>query len=222
MAFSFADHALIDSRTLSQFIFGVDDATAGLKDGKTLTAQQIAMIALCVNAASQAIIRHVCSNIKAADYCETWDGTCADELIPKEWPVLEIKTGGVKFSANGDFTNARALPDLLTYTDGHTIMFRNGVETPRGRGLVRITYRAGYEDVPHDIQVACMLQFQWLYKQLGTGNPMLGISSISKMQEAMSKDTALAKGGLLSEVVGILESYRRFEAPHSMMFTRVS
>jgi hypothetical protein len=50
---------------------------------------------------------------------------------------------------------------------------------------------------------------------------MLGLDSISKMQESQRKDSSIRRGGLVSEVVGILESYRRTDAPLSISFARV-
>lgn len=221
MPFTFADHALVDSVALSRFIWGVEDAATDTD--VALSSQTIYSIELLVNAISTQIIRHVSSNIKEATYQEVWDGAASDELVPRERPISSVTA--YKLSANGDFTASNidyvtAAPGMV-YTDGQSILLR-GLRAPVGRGLVQLTYVAGYAAVPDDIQLAVLLQFQWALRQIGKGDAMVGIKAISKMQESQTKDDSLGTTGLRSEVIGYLAPYKRFEAPLSIMFTRVS
>lgn len=214
MSFTFAAHVLITPEELSEFVFGVDDASVGM------TTQQVASVNLMVGAISRQIIRHVGSNLKEATYTEVWDGAGSDELVPRERPIVSVSS--IKFAANGQFGDSSvSLPAESFFTDGTSIKLRS-VRTPSGRGLVQAVYVAGYDTVPEDIKMAHLLQFQWAYKQIGKGDAMVGIKQISKMQESQTKDDTLAKLGLRSEVVGLLEPYIRFEAPLSIMFTRTS
>jgi hypothetical protein len=228
MAFSLGSHALVDSATLSKFIWGVDDASSGLTP-TALTTQQVTAIELLVNAISRQICRHISSEIKAGTYTEVWDGAGSDDLVPSEWPINSVTS--VKFSANGDFSSATALPTTVIAYDKYSIKLRD-VRFPIGRGLVQVVYNAGYSTVPEDIQLACLLQFQWAYKKIGKGDAMIGLQSVSKHvgsgTESQQKDPSISasggrgNGGLISEVVGFLEPYRRFEAPLSIMFSRVT
>lgn len=225
MAFEFADHALVESETLSRFIWGVDDATSDVTPA--LSDVLIANVQFAVDAISRQIMRHCSSNIKSATYEEVWDGAASDELVVTEFPITAVSD--FRFAQNGDFSNAQnlyALSGAPICFDKYSIKLRN-FRTPVGRGAVRATYTAGYEDVPGDIQLAVCLQFQWLYAKLGkSGDGMAGISAITKTiggaSESQTKDSSIKKGGLISEVVGMLEGYQRFEAPLSIMFTRVS
>lgn len=216
MPLSFASHALVDATALSRFIWGVDDATA---PAVGLTAQQIFSVELAVNAISRQIMRHVSSEIKEATYTEVWDGAGSDELVPRERPISAVSS--VKFAANGDFASAQALPSEAVYFDTCSIKFR-AIRTPIGRGLVQVVYTAGYATVPEDIQMAALLQFQWNYRQIGKGDAMVGLKTIAKGQESQTKDDTIKNFGLRAEVVGLLKTYERMEAPASIMFTRVS
>ncbi len=225
MAFEFADHALVESETLSRFIWGVDDATGDLSPA--LSDAVVANVQFAINAISKQIMRHVSSNIKQANYVEAWDGAASDELVPTEFPITAVSD--MRFSQIGEFDGAQniyALSGNPVCFDKYSIKLR-GFRTPAGRNAVRVSYTAGYAEIPEDIQLAVCLQFQWLYAKLGkTGDGMAGISSITKTiggaSEGMTKDSTLKKGGLISEVVGMLEGYMRLEAPLSIMFTRVS
>lgn len=221
MPFSFGSHALIDSAALSKFIWGVDDASSDLTVG--LSSQDIFSVELAVNSISTQIMRHVSSEIKAASYTEVWDGAASDELVPTERPINSVTS--IKFASNGDFSSGTSLPPETIYYDKYSIKLRH-VRTPVGRGMVQVVYNAGYSTVPYDIQMASLLQFQWIYKKFRKGDAMVGLKTIAKSvgagSESQSKDDSLKSMALISEVVGMLESYKRLEAPLSIMFTRVS
>lgn len=226
MAFSFASHALIDSETLSRFIWGVDDATGDLTGAAVLTDQAIANIELGVNAISRQIMRHVSSDIKSAAYQEDWDGAASDELVPTERPITAVSS--ILFAPGGQFSEAQNLvtvPGAVCF-DRYSIKLR-GFRMPEGRGVVRVIYTAGYASVPEDVQLAVAMQFQYVYRKFGkTGDGMVGLKTISKAiggaNESQTKDDTLKKSGLIAEVIGMLEGYQRFEAPLSIMFARVS
>ncbi len=222
MAFTFADHALITPAQLSKFIWGVDDATTGLPVANTLTTQQIFSIELIVNSISKQIMRFCSSDIKAQNYTEVWDGAGSDELIPRMWPINSVAS--VKISSNGDWSASTALATELISFNEYSISFRS-YRTPVGRGMLQLIYNAGYEEVPDDIVLATLLQFQWLYKKIGKGDSMVGIGNTSKSiaggSESQTKDASITTQGLIGEVIGLLKPYERFEAPSSVMFTRM-
>lgn len=224
MAFDLASHCLVDSETLSRFVWGVDDATE-LSGSDALSDEAIANVVLIVAGISRQIMRHVSSDIKQATYTEVWDGAASDELVPTEWPVTAVSS--LKFAPAGDFASAQNLVSVTGAVcfDKYAIKLR-GFRLPAGRGVVQAVYTAGYATVPEDIQIACCLQFQWLWRKRGLGDGLVGMQSITKAigqaSESQTKDSAVKKSGLIAEVIGILEGHRRFEAPHSIMFARVS
>lgn len=218
MAFTFESNALVTSEQVSKFIWGVDDASVGASP--TLSSQQVFSVQFLVNSISAQIRRHVNSSIVAGDYTETWDGAASDELIPRERPINSVAS--IKFSGNGDFTQSDPLPNTGYFVDKYSVKFRGGMVTPRGRGLIQITYNAGYSAIPNDIVFATLLQLQWGWRQIGKGDSFVGIKQMAKMHESQVKDTDIGTYGLRAEVVGLLSPYRSFMAPMSVMFTKVS
>lgn len=221
MPFSFGSHALVGSAALSKFIWGVDDAATDVN--LALSTQDIFSVELAVNALSRQIMRHVSSEIKAATYTEVWDGAASDELVPTERPINSLTS--IKFASDGNFSSGTSLPAETLFFDKYSIKLR-GIRTPVGRGMVQVVYNAGYVDVPDDIQMAALLQFQWLYKKFRQGDAMIGLKSVSKTvgggSESQTKDDTIKSTALIAEAIGLLETYKRMEAPLSVMFTRVS
>jgi len=216
MALLLNDESLVESRTVCRFVFGEDDITSNTK----YSTQDIAAIILAIDAASAQIKRYCDFNFFQAQYSEVWDSQASDEIIPREIPIVSISS--LKISANGDFSDAQEVSTELYGHNGKVINFRNGYRPPRGRGAIQVIYRAGFDPIPADIQMATLLQFQYLYKKLGTGDEMVGLKSAAKMGENQSVDDNVKESGLLSNVEGMLKPYVRFEAPQSIMFNRVS
>lgn len=218
MALALSSTNLLTSAIISKFIFGVDDVTVG----NILTPQEITALELTANASSSQIQKYCDFTFVAGNYTEVWDGAANDEIIPREVPITSITS--VKFAANGVFAQADPIDaDLYAIgSRGMVINFRNGVLTPRGRAMVEIKYAAGYSTIPYDIQFATLRQLQYLYKQIGKGDSMVGLKTISKMNEAQTKDDSLGDSGLVTEVEGMLKSYKRFECSTSVMFARVT
>jgi len=217
MALTLSPTNLLDAATISKFIFGVDDVTMGA----LLTPQQQFAVELAADSASAQIQKATGFYHVAGSYIEVWDGAASDEIIPREIPITAITS--IKFSASGDFAAAPALDTNLYYiAQGLFIALRSDLLTPRGRGMIEIKYDAGFATVPADLRLAALRQLQYLYKQVGKGDSMVGLKSISKMNESQTKDSNLGITGLTTEVEGMIAPYRRFETSSSIMFTRVS
>lgn len=215
MAFTFADNALVDSTTASMFLYGVADATVDLD------AAEIFKVEFFVNSASQQIQTYCSRNFVSSSYSEVWDGQGSNLLLPTEYPITAVAS--IKFSGNGDFASAQPLNTNSYFFDAQMISLYEDFLTPRGSGVVQVVYTAGYSTIPMDLQFACLRQFQYLWKMQGTdGNAMTGFKSVSKMNESAVKDDSIGKTGLIADVVGILDSYKRREAPLSIMFSRNS
>ena len=222
MAFDFGTNSLVTPEQISQFIWGVDDASTDAEIG--LTEQQVKSVEMMMKGINSQIRKYVGSSLTRATYIEQWDSAGADELVPREFPIRAVNA--VKVSPNGDFIGSgqSITLDRVTF-DEVSIKFRY-LSFPVGRGVIQVEYDAGYDEIPEDIALACLLQFQWMFTKMGKGDGMVGLASVSKGvgggSETMSKDQTIRSTGLISEVVGMLDSYRRFEAPLSIMFTRVN
>jgi len=209
MPFTFSSNALISSEIFEAF--------TGL-DPLTMTEGEKEIAELLVNAACQQIVQFAGRQFKSGTFTEVWDGQDSDLLIPSEYPITSVTS--IKFAYFGG-QGTLIDPSLYAIDTSKTcIQFRDGISTTRGVATVEIVYIAGYSSIPPDLQLATLLQYKFL-SSLSAGGGMLGLDSISKMQESQRKDSSIRRGGLVSEVVGILESYRRTDAPLSISFARV-
>ena len=204
--------ALVTSSLVENFLGVVAD---------DLPAQERWMIEFLIKSSSRQIATHTGRSFLRSTYVEAWDGQASDMIIPREYPILNVTS--IKFAANGEFASASSLPTQAFSWDDTSISLRENLKTPFLRSSVQVTYEAGFDEVPEDLQYATMIQYQYLNKTASkSGSPMLGLSSIAKMNESQTKDGNIGRSGLLAEVVGILENYRRLDAPLSVMFARVS
>lgn len=209
MAYTFSSDCLITSATFT--------AVTGIVD-TTLTATEKSRIELMVNAASQQIKDYTDRQFLSASYTEVHDAQGSDLIFTREYPVVSISS--VKLAANGDFASATALDAANYCTDGNAVYLRF-ISTPRGRGNVQVVYTAGYASIPYPVQLSVCAQFMYLNKVLAdTG--LIGLNSISKMGESMTKEDTSKYNGICVEAVGLLDSYKRKESGTIVMFARVS
>lgn len=214
MPLALNDNCLVDSLTVSRFVFGVDDIT----QDPDMSSQDKYAIALAVNAASAQVQKYCDYQFIQEDYVEVWDSPESDQLLPRELPINSVAS--IIRALDGNFDGVTPIDPELYYTDGRIVFFRYGYGMERARGAMQVTYNAGYEEIPQDLQLACMMQFQYLNKQIGKGDSLLGLKSASKMNENVTMDDAIGKTGLISEVEGMLRPHVRLEVPHSIRFAR--
>lgn len=171
----------------------------------------------CIVQAATAQIRSFCSShLSAASYVEVWDANGGDVLIPSEIPITSVTS--IKISHDGNFTDVQALDsaDFVLHPSKQFLSLRH-MRFPRGRGMVQISYNAGYSSIPKDIQMAISLQFMYLLKTKDTP----GVKQITKMNESQHWDDKLSEYGIAPTIASMLSPYRRMEAPLSVMFSRV-
>lgn len=134
---------------------------------------------------AQATIENYCRRkFEAADYEENFDGP-ARRIFPKQYPVISVSSlvYGDNDTAIEDYKNRGTHIDLIyNYCD------------------IDISYRAGYESVPDDLEQACIMLVDYYYKT--------DIANYSRV----FADT----GGLISRPVNmpghvkvLLEAYRK-------------
>lgn len=210
MAFVFAANSLV-TPALAEAIYG--DSTA-MDAGKKL------LIEMSVNAASTQIQRYCDRAFAAANYVEVQDGVVNDEILTRQYPIIAVTE--IAMSLGEGFATAPALPASSYGTDGNTIVLQFA-RTLRGRRSVQIKYRAGYEAIPADLAFACISQAKYAESRLplnGKTPALFGIQSMSKGDESITRDSNIGKTGFLSDVLGVIDGYRRVEAPASTMFPR--
>lgn len=218
MAFVFAANSLV-TPALAEAIYGDPSAVDG-NGVLIISPAKKLLIEMSINAASTQIQRYCDRSFAAADYVEVQDGVVNDEILTKQYPILAVTE--INFSLGANFANGTSLPPEEYGTDGNTIVLRFA-RTVRGRRSVQIKYRAGYEEVPADLAFACISQAKYGESRLPMGGKtpaLFGIQSMSKGDESITRDSNIGKTGFLSDVLGVIDGYRRVEAPASTMFPR--
>jgi len=117
-----------------------------------------------VAAASQAIEEYCRREFNSAERTEYHDGRGAASLLLNQWPVSDIAS--IYDDLNRDFTSGTVVD-----SDDYTFEPKSGrVRLLQGRfqdGVrnVKVTYTAGYENVPDDVAQACaLLAAAWFNK----------------------------------------------------------
>lgn len=114
-------------------------------------AQNDAVLARLVTAASAAAEAFMSRKIAAADYTERGDGASGETYVPRRQPVNSVASlsiGGVTVAASPDGIQAGYM------IDGNQVVLVGGPRFCRGRQNVLLAYNAGYATVPPDIAQA--------------------------------------------------------------------
>lgn len=137
-----------------------------------------------IDSAQIAIENHCRRKFEAADYEENFDGP-ARRIFPEQYPIISIKTltCGYDNTEIENYKNRETFIDLIyVYND------------------INLSYRAGYEEIPGDLEQACIMLVDYYYKT--------DIANYSRV----FADT----GGLISRPVNmpghvkvLLEAYRK-------------
>lgn len=179
----------------------------GVLDIKADDNTRNGLLELYINAASQYIERY-CDRIfklNTTPYVEYHSGGDMNFLMTRQYPIVEIVK--IVVDNSRDFTDPDDELDQDDYgtADNDETIVLEGI-FPLGTENIQVTYRAGYAEVPGDLEVACLFLAEWYYRQKMRGD--MGRTSVSKGDESV---------GVLSEVpkqvLQIIDNYRRTEAP---------
>lgn len=97
--------------------------------------------------ASSAIEQYCRRKFNAADYEESYPGP-KKMLFPRQYPIISIASLTDDDEAIEDYKNRESYIDLgATYS-----------------GEIEISYRAGYETIPDDLEQACIMLIDFYYK----------------------------------------------------------
>ncbi len=162
---------------------------------------QDARLELFINVASDRIANYCERQIAAADLVEVKHGGMNNMLMLNEWPINAVTE--LAIDGDGKFP-ASSVIDQGDYRvlDEATLLYSTSF--PYGYGNVRIKYNAGYVKTPADIEMACLLFVEWLYRFRSTQN--IGRTGMSKGGESVS---------ILQDIppiiTSLLEPHRRTE-----------
>jgi hypothetical protein len=162
---------------------------------------QDSRIEMFINVVSDRISNYCERQLVAANIIDVCHGGMSNMLMLQEWPINSVTE--IAIDNTGVFGSGTVI-DAATYRviDEGTLLYNSTF--PYGYGNIRIKYNAGYATIPGDIQMACLLFVEWLYRFRSTQN--IGRTGFSKGGESVT---------ILQDmppiIKSLLEPYRRTE-----------
>lgn len=142
-------------------------------------ASQDGRLELFINVSSDRIANYCNRQLVATDLVDFVHGGMSNMLMLSQWPINSVAQ--VAIDSNGQFASDTViLPTDYRVINEGTLLYKSIF--PYGYGNVKVAYNAGYVQIPADLQMACLLFVEWLYRFRNTGS--IGRSSISKGDES--------------------------------------
>lgn len=158
-----------------------------------------------INAATSKIEGFLDRKIKKRSHVEKHDGVGQDQLVVREWPIVSITELKLK---DTDHT-ADVEPD----SEEISIVFKDSSNCPgtfgHGRRRISVTYEAGYDTIPSDIEEAAIWTVEYFYDM--RSDQRIGVETTSKNAE-----TTRFLPDLPKFVKEMLEKHQRTEFPTGM------
>lgn len=192
-----SDNALITLPELKRYL-GIKDAETGKDD----------LLIDCINEASDMINDHCNRPLKSADYVHYLNGQGGDTLSLPYYPVTEvteIKTIAYDGSEDALLSGSDTVSNTVVLDDS-SLFLRKGYYFPRGRKNIKVSYSAGYEDIPNDVKKVCKEVAAMIYKESKGGEDKLGVRSESKGVGATVSKTFYQDS---EKLLAGLDSYRK-------------
>lgn len=174
-----------------------------------LETSQDSMVEFWINVSSEKLETFTGRKLKKVtgliDYAH---GAGSNTILLKEFPVIAISE--LKIDSGSLFTDPSTVIPVADYTisdDSLSVLYLNGL-FPRGYRNVKITYNAGYDPIPSDIENACLWLVFWYHK--AREGAEIGRNSKSKGDESMSFLQDMPK-----DIKDTIDKYRRMEFPLS-------
>jgi hypothetical protein len=115
-----------------------------------------ANLQLAISAYSQAIASWCSRNFVVSTYNEVYDGHGGGRLMTKNWPITAVSS----LSVNGQPINAATgVPGIGYAFSDRSVVLGGCDQFWRGLQNILITYTAGFDPIPADLQMACL---EWL------------------------------------------------------------
>jgi len=159
--------------------------------------QYDAIIELLINAASERLEKD-CDRVlkKKTGIVEYQDGRGQNIIVLKQFPVVQVTE--LKLATDSDFTSSETVVPASDYeiTDDDNCILLQGRPFPRAYRSIKITYDAGYNPIPPDLELACLWIVFWQHRirdaqDIGRQGKSKEGESISYLQDAPKdvKDT---------------------------------
>lgn len=181
-------------------------AWLGIDDGDTSADVKLQQL---IDTVTEAIVDFTEQQFELDDYVEIMDGRRGDMLLTKNWPITAVSE--VVMGCLPDGTGGRVLgPNEYTFNE-EEIALTSGY-TPKGRGLIKVSYTAGYATLPSKVKTATMLGVQGYYNVQDKN--LVGVTTRAKEGESISYAGAWNKlYGLPNDSIGLLTEYREMGWP---------
>lgn len=124
------------------------------------------------------------------------------------YPAIVLEHGpitGVSVVIEGGTTLTAA--DFRVEGSKTLVRLSGGIVAPWAKGDVTVTYEAGYDDIPADLDWACAMQCAREFGLTYAGNASLGVSRVSPTQ-ASGESTSYEMKPWLPHVLSTLNQYR--------------
>jgi hypothetical protein len=164
-----------------------------------------------INAASQMFERWTSRKLKRQTHTEQHDGKGSNTIMLLEWPCVKPSRVCVDSAwtfAVGDDVQST---EFDVFGEG-TLVLRSST-FPRGTRNVLVTYLAGYDPVPADLEEACLLMIDFLYSH--RNDRRSGVKAKTKNGE-----TVTYIDGIPTNVALLLEPYKRMDFAGSQTAVR--
>jgi hypothetical protein len=150
-----------------------------------------------INVASQHIERYCNRRFVVTNYVEVFDGDRVNQLLLSNFPVTTISEVCVDsarvFDPSSAVTDYRLIsPNILQRLDTHWGSYQQSV---------RVSYSAGFAEIPADIEDACVMLVELRYRM--KNDRRLGRESQSKAGEDVT-----FVSGWPQEVIDVLDGYK--------------
>lgn len=163
-----------------------------------------AKLNLYLTAASAWVESYCDRKFEAANYVETFSGNRCNYFSPDQWPIISVSE--LRISSSRDWESSSSLVSANEYNitaDQVGITYYSGF-LPKGVDNIRLSYRAGYEVIPGDLQLGVIWAAEWFYLHNNRGDQ--GRTTASKQGESV---------GILSDIPEmikkIINPYRRMD-----------
>lgn len=153
------------------------------------------LLKLLIAQCSRFIEEHCRRRFKKAQYTEVYDGDGTPTLFLDNYPVISVSGLSIDSVAYDS-------SDYVVYSEGRIRLVDGSVFT-RGDQNVQVTYEAGYESVPEDVEMCCVELVAAKFKQIDSDR--IGISSQSFGDQSVS----FLESELTDKIKNVLNRYRK-------------
>lgn len=137
------------------------------------------------------------SQFKSQSYTDYLDGSGSQRLFLDQRPIISIELLAADYDWTWGTDSTYAATDFRVIDD-HIVL--KDETFPEGIGNIKVTFTAGYAEIPNDLKQACIMEVARLYKRKDT------IDVISKSYDAGGSVTKYIDG-ILPEVKNTLKRY---------------